>query len=108
MKKHILTILAIGLIFGAMFASVQAVYADENAADEPVGCIAFTSASEFEVSLGPGKTWDGTIQYSTDGGNWQDYTAGDEITAAGSDDGYSVFFRGEGNSYISNGIYNNE
>ena len=103
MKKHILTIIAIGLIFGTMFASVQAVYADENAAGEPVGCIAFTSASEFTVSLGPGKTWDGTIQYSTDGGNWQDYTAGDVKAAAGSDDGYSIFFRGNGNSYISKG-----
>ena len=101
MKKHILMIIAIGLIFGAMFASVQAVYA----ASGPEGCIAFTSSEEFSVSLVDtenGNTWDGTVQYSKDGTDWKNYTAGDEITAAGSDDGYSIFFRGEGNHHICN------
>ena len=103
MKKHVLTIIAIGLIFGAMFASVQTVYA----ASEPEGCIAFTSSESFSVSLGnteSGNTWDGTVQVSVNGTDWGDYTAGTTIESEKSPDGeYSVFFRGESNSHICNG-----
>ena len=100
MKKQILKILTIGLILGAMFASAQAAYA----ASTPEGCIAFTSSKEFTVSLGNGeaiKTWGGTVQFSTDGTNWEDYTIETTVTSVKPPNGeYSVFFRGIGNNRI--------
>ena len=67
----------------------------------PEGCILFTSDAPFTVSLGSNKNWDGTIEYSLDGGNWSEYTAGEPI---GSGDGKVVFFRGTGNAGLSGAI----
>ena len=100
-RKTGLFLITLAAMLGLMLAMAGAVYADS----EPEGCIAFTSSKEFTVSLGDtenGSTWDGTVQYSKDGKDWENYTAGDIITAAGSEDGYSVFFRGEGNHHICN------
>ena len=100
MKKLIFKILTICLIFGAMFMSVQAVYANS----EPEGCIAFTSSEPFEVSLGyegDDKTWDGKVQFSTDGSNWYEYLIKGFVETEEPQNGeYSVFFRGKDNSHI--------
>ena len=93
MKKHILMIIAIGLISVGLFASVESVYADSK----PDGCIAFTSDAYFQISLGDSSgynPWDGIVEVSSNGTDWIVYTAGDRINSDRHGGEWCVFFRG--------------
>ena len=101
MKKHIKMLIMIGIISVALFASVQTVYADS----EPEGCIAFTSDLPFYINLGNSASrnpWDGTVQVSTNGTDWDEYTTGNIIESYFYGDKYSVFFRGRDNTWLGN------
>lgn len=100
MKKHIMILIAISIISIAIFASAETV----SAASEPKDCITFTSSEQFTVTLGEsnlGNTWDGIVQVSVNGKDWDEYMAGQEVSATKISGKYKVFFRGEGNHHIS-------
>ncbi len=64
------------------------------------GCIAFTSASTFTLKANNGKTWDGTLEYSTGGTLWTVWN-GEQIAAAAGGSEYTLLLRGTGNTVIT-------
>lgn len=66
----------------------------------PQGYIVFDSADGTSVTVGKnnGKTWDGTVEYSTDGETWSEWNGTDTIT------GLSVYLRGSNNTVITGNV----
>ena len=69
---------------------------------EPYYPLKFSSANSFTIAQNSGTTsWDGTIQYSTDGNTWTTWD-GTTVTAASDGTNYNLYFRGSGNTYVGN------
>ncbi len=63
------------------------------------GYVQFYSEDTFTIKFSTTKTWNGTVEYSTDGETWTEWN-GIAITVDESS-GYNVYFRGEGNTTIT-------
>lgn len=69
---------------------------------EPTGNPYLTFSSPGSFTLVTDKTWDGTLEYSTDTQNWDEWN-GDEISAQSDGTKYNLYLRGTGNTIISDG-----
>jgi hypothetical protein len=62
---------------------------------EPANYLTFSSDAPFSIKFNQ-KSWDGTLEYSTDAQNWYEWDAS-EIYSSGN----VLYLRGSGNSYIT-------
>ena len=72
--------------------------------EDPSPCVTFSSPAEFYITKATGyqtKTWDGTLQYSTDGLYWTDWDGTGELHSSSG----TLRLRGRGNSVISGSVY---
>lgn len=66
-------------------------------AEEYTDCITFTGeSSDFTLSIGGAKEWNGTVEYSTDHNTWTEWD-GSEISSSGQ----KLYLRGSGNTTFS-------
>ena len=63
------------------------------------GYITFSGVGPFTIFSEGGKSWDGIIEYSTDGESWTEWNGTETISSV--DD--QILLRGTGNTYITNG-----
>ena len=66
----------------------------------------FISPNEFFIgAYNQGKTWDGTLEYSTDKITWTEWDGTSDMNAAASNGEYVLYLRGTGNSKIGDCFY---
>lgn len=82
--------------------TAETTYYTDKPLVEPYYPLKFSSANSFTIAQNSGTTsWDGTIDYSTDGYNWTTWD-GTTITAASDGTKYNLYFRGSNNTYVGN------
>lgn len=82
------------------YPTAKAVY-DLTKQSSPSGCVAFQTSQGSDIVLytdSTTSTWDGTIEYSTDGSTWQTWDG----TTIQANNG-KLYLRGIGNTYLTGG-----
>lgn len=65
-------------------------------------CLTFESPNSFTIAASKrGKTWDGTLEFSTDAANWTVWDGTAEISSGEKEGGYVLYMRGAGNTVIT-------
>lgn len=65
-------------------------------ADKPY--LTFSSPTSFTMGKTNGKTWDGTVEYSTDANTWTTWNGTDTLTAVSDSGTYYIYLRGISNT----------
>ncbi|MBR6061608.1 MAG: InlB B-repeat-containing protein, partial [Spirochaetales bacterium] len=87
------------------YLTVKSYYLDSNSIDgkgievsiKLPKCLRFVGTSSFSITANNGKTWDGVLQYSTNGSSWNEWNG--EVIESGSSK--YIYVRGENNTVIT-------
>ena len=72
-------------------------------ADEPLNCLVYSSETEFTIGTeGGNKVWDGSMYYSTDGENWNEWDGSFVLTSSIFEGRQTILLRGLENTFVNN------